>query len=525
MIINNRNIYKILLLLSCVVIIGVVLTGIGAVLSYFNTGADRATLLQIPLKKQAAYMPKVAWIDTINPARPIEKQTLKSIQRDYINAWFVKHKAYQTYKASLLDDYYTTQAKIPITHTIAYNQSTATTLQSTTTDHELLLDFYSADGQLAVLTDQNVVTYQHVKQADQIVAQTRSISDYQVLMLLEDGFWRVRHCIKTKSNIFEPSPTTTPFYPVQDSTLFVADQPYTIKGINYYPQQTPWDTFGEGFDIAVIRRDFELLRQKGLNTLRIFVSYEDFGKEHIAPRKLEKLAKLLDEAEAQDLKIIVTLFDFYGDYSMADWTFTHRHIEQLVGTFKNHKAIMAWDVKNEPDLDFKNRGRENVLAWLEAAITQIRKYDPHHLITIGWAKITSATLLQNQLDLLSFHYYDDIAHFQKAYDTLLAQTDKPLVLQEYGLPSSRGLWDPFGATEQQQANYYQQFQQLITKNQLHSLPWTLYDFKQVPSAVIGRLPWRKHKQKHFGFIDVHGQPKAAFQYIGDVPLSSESSSM
>ena len=88
-----------------------------------------------------------------------------------------------------------------------------------------------------------------------------------------------------------------------------------------------------------------------------------------------------------------------------------------------------------------------------------------------------------------------------------------MILQEFGIPSSRGFWDPFGASEQEQADFYEQFQQKIKKNNIHFLSWTLYDFTKVPAAVVGKLPWRKHRQKHFGFIRKNGKKKAAFKYI------------
>ena len=103
-----------------------------------------------------------------------------------------------------------------------------------------------------------------------------------------------------------------------------------------------------------------------------------FGKEKIPPVKLDKLKEVLDVAQNTGLKVVVTLFDFYGDYSVLNWTLTHRHASQIVSTFKNHKAILAWDIKNEPDLDFDNRGKETVMAWLVQMINEIKKFFKRH---------------------------------------------------------------------------------------------------------------------------------------------------
>ena len=56
-------------------------------------------------------------------------------------------------------------------------------------------------------------------------------------------------------------------------------------------------------------------------------------------------------------------------------------------------------------------------------------------------------------------------------------------------------------------------QDFFKKENLAFMSWTLYDFKEVPTAVVGRLPWRKSRQRFFGFLDQKGEPKPAFKYI------------
>jgi len=240
--------------------------------------------------------------------------------------------------------------------------------------------FYSADGQLVVLTDKEVMEYQKVYQHEKLVAIQEDTSAYQVMLLLEDGFWRIRHLVKIPSTIKKDSVQASSEFKVKGKKLYKNGKPFIVKGINYYPQDSPWDMFGDDFDTLVIQKDFQLIKNQGLNSIRIFIQYEDFGKAEVKPEKLKKLKKVLDLAEENKLKVVVTLFDFYGDYSVLDWTLTHRHAEAIVSAVKNHPAILAWDLKNEPDLDFESRGKENVLAWLSHLITQIKAVDQQHLI-------------------------------------------------------------------------------------------------------------------------------------------------
>lgn len=514
--IKNKNLYRILLIISFIAINAGILFGISQILLYLNTGADRSSMLHIAVKNDQSYLPKVIWSDTINPGRPIEKNTLEKIQSHYLDAWYIRNVAYKTNDPYGVDDFYTENARENIYKTIDAHIVQHIIVAGTTLSHNLSLDFYSEDGQLAVFTDTNVDEYQQVYRDEVLLLENQVQSTYKVVVLLEDGFWKIRHIVKEYNPIVKDSITKdrNGYAFVKNEEIYIEKIPFVIKGINYYPQQTPWDMFGEAFDIDVISKDFNMIKDARLNTIRIFVQYEDFGKAKVKSEKLAMLKEVLDKAEASGLKVIITLFDFYGDYSVLDWTLTHRHAEQIVTFLKDHKAILSWDIKNEPNLDFESRGKRTVLAWLKEMVAQVRQYDPNHLVTIGWSDMASAMLLEDRVDLVSYHYYQDIDVYQEKFNILHTKTRKPKILQEFGLSSNRGIWSPFGASEKSQATYYKDFQEIIKKNKIHYFSWTLYDFEDVPSSVSGNLPWQKDKQKYFGFIDKDGNKKEAFEFIG-----------
>jgi endo-1,4-beta-mannosidase len=287
-----------------------------------------------------------------------------------------------------------------------------------------------------------------------------------------------------------------------------------IKGVNYYPQATPWNMFGDDFDIQIIDKDFKMIEEAGLNSIRIFVPYVTFGKATVQDDKLEKLKNVLDTATKHRLKVIVTLFDFYGNYDVLDWTLNQRHAEKIVEKFKKHTAILAWDVKNEPDLDFATRGKENVIAWLQYMIILIKAIDKIHPVTIGWSSAKSALILEDKVDVVSFHYYDALKNFESTYKTLKNKIkSKPLILQEFGVSSYGGFWNPFLRSEKNQATFHKEIQRLLTKNSIPFISWTLYDFDHIPTKVLGIFPWRKAPQKKFGFISNSGRKKLSFKFI------------
>jgi len=500
----NKNIIRILLIATYVIIIALVVSGLSALFGYLNTGADRSTILHTELKKIEQYAPKVTWSPLTNEGRQMDDENLSAIENDYLDAWYVKHIAYKTNTTTGIKDYYTDSARLNLFDFIELNSNANITVESTTLKHNPTLEFFSEDGQLVVITDKDVVEYKRVYKDDILVSETNEMSTYKVVLLLEDGFWRIRHLVKEATKDYKVE--------LQEAVTNNLE----IKGINYYPQATPWDMFGDTFSKDTIAKDFKIIKDAGLNSIRLFIQYEDFGKANIDQEKLDKLKHVLDAAETADLYVVMTLFDFYGNYDVLDWTLNMRHAETIVLTLKDHKAIMAWDIKNEPNLDFESRGKANVLAWLENMINHIKSLDDIHPVTIGWSNTESAILLKDKVDFVSFHYYEDLEDLDTSFKTLKTKIpNKAIVLGEFGMSSYDGFWNPFGNSDKDQANYHKKAQDIIATHDLQYLSWTLYDFVGIPKEVVGGLPWRQNAQKHFGFINKDGAKKGAFEYISN----------
>ena len=498
----NRTVYRILLILSFLAVNALILIGLSALFSYLNTGADRSTILHVPQELSPNYLPKVLWAPLTNEGRPMESQTLAEIERDYLKAWYVRSVALETNDSYGIADYYTDRAREKLFTILDLNKQNNSYFKSTTLRHHPKLEFYSADGKIALLTDENVELYEEAYLKGELVTKHTEIASYQVLLLLEDGFWRVRHLVKLPPKKVEKIESSMP------EMIDVVN----IKGVNYYPQKHPWDMYGDSFSLNTIDKDFGIIKDLGLNTVRIFVPYETFGKFEIDTTKLKQLQETLNVAAKNNLQVIVTLFDFYGDYSLKDWTLTHRHVEQIVMALKDHKAILAWDLKNEPDLDFKTRGKSQVMDWLQQLLREIKSYDNKHPVTIGWSSPEAAINLAEEVDFVSFHYYRQPSQFTKALATLrVSVPQKPVVLQEYGYSSYDGFWNGYLGSEADQTEYFTEMQKLLEAESVPYLFWTLYDFESVPDAVVGRLPWRKAQQKNFGLLDSKNRKKKAYQ--------------
>ncbi|WP_272149633.1 cellulase family glycosylhydrolase [Tenacibaculum aiptasiae] len=500
----DKNIMRGIIVLSYTLSVSVLIFLISSAFTYLNTGADRSKLLHTEVRKLDQYLPKTIWKSDGNEGRYVDPQTLGEVENDYLDAWYVRHVAYKSNKTVGIDDYYTDNARKNLFSFIEQNTKNNISIESTTVEHHPDILFFSEDGQLIVLKDENVVEYKKIYHNKKLISEITEVSSYKMILLLEDGFWRIRHLVKENTNTYNE--------PKNDASLKYAN----IKGINYYPQATPWDMFGKKFDIEIIKKDFKIIKDAGLNTIRIFVQYDDFGKAKVKYEKLDKLKQVLDNAEKAGIDVIVTLFDFYGNYSTLDWTLNHRHAERIVSMFKDHKAIMAWDVKNEPNLDFKSRGKENVIAWLKSMITLIKSIDTKHPITIGWSDADSAPILQDKIDFISFHYYKELNNFENEFLSLKEKIkNKPIVLGEFGVSSYGGFWRPFAGSEKKQALYYKKMQEVLKKHKIPFISWTLYDFNKIPASVVGKRPWRVYPQKKFGFINKDGQKKPSFAHISE----------
>lgn len=475
-----------------------VLFGISQLLAYLNTGADRASMLHLDPKRENYYVPDVIWESIENPGRPLEIANQEKIEQDYLDAWYVKNRALFTSNDAGIYDHYTKSARAKVRELIAFNKEEKISIESTTLRHNISLEFYSADGTVAVLTDRNVIGTEQIYQNEKFVLQRDFNHDYRIILLLEDGFWRVRHFELLVTRAMNENPTS------------IAVNAQNLAGLNYYPQDSPWDTFGENYNESQIAEDFKIIKDLNLNTIRIFLSYEDFkiGKE--SNLKLKRLRSLLDTAEKADLQVMVTLFDFYGDYGIQDWTLTNAYLKNVVEKIKDHPAVFAWDIKNEPDLDYESRGKLNVEAWLSQTIGRIKEMDSIHPVTIGWSTATAAEALEDQVDIISYHYYQDLEELSETHKKLKSTTKKPIILQEVGWSSYNGFWNPFGMDEEDQAEKYADFFETQKRDSINYLSWTLYDFKEVPSTVAGTRPWRRNKQKHFGLIDTEGEKKLSY---------------
>lgn len=506
----KNKLYLLYLLSSCFGIFLLLSVLISRLIAYFETPEINDSTITIT-SKNSLYQPHFEWMPLNNEGRKMEVHNLTKITEDYLIS-FYDHNSYLLQdNADHLHDHFTKNSR-PKVKLASLSSQNDQRVEYTTLTHKLDLKLYADDGTIVVLDDIQV-NYHQLYENNQMTGAYYDTAKFEVMLLLEDNFWRIRH--KIRSNVTQNitpivKDTVNEYVTVSQSRFSYGGTTFRSRGINYYPADYPWDLFWPNFSKIPLDQDFQLISDAGFNTIRVFVPFQQFGGASVTETELKHLKTLLDKAQTHHLKVIVTLFDFFLGYAVNQWTLSERHAETIVKGLQNHPAIMAWDIKNEPDLDFETHGEERVKEWLKFMSLTIRKYDPNHLITVGWSTPEYLSNIDSSVDYYSFHYYKNPADLK---NYIVKELKKPVILEETGQHSFNAWWYPFRKSDDDQKEYIEEILPIISEYNLSYTFWTLYDFHKIPDNVVGTVHWRKGIQKNFGLIDKKNNPKPAFEII------------
>lgn len=508
------------------------LIGLGQLIVRTQSGADPATALNLLPVVPSDLEERLLWL----PDRPLSTQqralepnTRELIAGSYLRAWAQWGISLEIGQPYGLTTYFAGPALAGVTRNVTQTVASGWTIRQSNLHHELELHYYADDGSVVAFTDRNVHLVQQFRPGEAAPANRsmdyvlQSDHRYDVVMLLQDGNWRVYQWLRlgdADSAVVTPwqRPKNSPaqiaralpqIAKINSGSILINGQRIALAGVNYYPQAAPWTAFWPTYTPAQTTVDLQRIRALGLNTVRIFLSYEDFGGSVVTAERRAQLTDFLDQAAAAGLYVIVTLFDHHTDHHPATWAADAHHLATLVPYFAEHPAILAWDIKNEPDRDYGYNGQPLVDAWLRFVAHHVRWHDPNHLITIGWSTPEAATGLSDVVDFVAYHYFDEPTSYLARIGVLQqAVGNKPLLLEEFAFSTWNSPWYP-GYNELEQANYYAA---MLNSHQLTAslgyLVWTLYDFDAVPLAEF-HYPWQRATQAHMGLFRRDGSAKPA----------------
>jgi hypothetical protein len=106
---------------------------------------------------------------------------------------------------------------------------------------------------------------------------------------------------------------------------------------------------------------------------------------------LERVARLVDLAGKYNVRLILTLQDFFGHKD--GWWFKGKvesvdlpHIRNIVPLFANRPEILMWELMNEPTCPAEDANKscwDAFVRWAAVTSSEIKRLDPNHLVSVG----------------------------------------------------------------------------------------------------------------------------------------------
>jgi endo-1,4-beta-mannosidase len=191
-------------------------------------------------------------------------------------------------------------------------------------------------------------------------------------------------------------------------------------GVNYWPASQAM-SFWQRWSEAEVASDFAKIKSVGLDSVRLFLMWEDFQKNPsgVEPQMLSRLVSTMDRAADAGLKVMPTLFTGHmsGANWLPGWSLASTGAEgrfrivsggrvvradlinwyedealrgaqvklarACAGALRGHQALLAWDLGNENSNCVVPESKESARAWLGALTSALRAGDSAAQVTIG----------------------------------------------------------------------------------------------------------------------------------------------
>jgi exo-beta-1,3-glucanase (GH17 family) len=198
--------------------------------------------------------------------------------------------------------------------------------------------------------------------------------------------------------------------------IFVNNSVHTIKGICYHPVLKGSDKR----NFSNLTTDLALMTEAGINTIRVYAPIEE--------------KEVLDQIQAAGLKVIIGFgYNQGGKNDILSGTFA-----DYVNRFKNHDAILFWELGNEYNYHPEWFGGDlrNWYTALNNAAEIIHQTDPSHPVATAHGELPDslALALCSNIDLWGMNVYrwDNPETIFAEWSTV---SSKPMYLSEAGADS------------------------------------------------------------------------------------------
>ena len=299
-----------------------------------------------------------------------------------------------------------------------------------------------------------------------------------------------------------------------------------LMGINYWPRRKAMYWWA-GFDAGEVREEFGMICDLGLTHVRFFLLWESFqpAPDRVDAKALADLRTVCDIAAETGLKLQPTFFTGHmsGPNWAPDWLLSDRPIHKgerqivslgrrtgsrttiyntytepfvieaeklllrtVCGELKDHPAVWAYSLGNEPDLFCRPPDAPTGRRWVAEMVRTIKSVDPNRPVLIGLHTASIDGDVGLRVDDIAKETHISVMHGYSIYHPLARQpldpdyvpftagltatlAGRPVLYEEFGIntnwPDAPSHWSPltnwdgttrkvFFASEEDAAGYY-----------------------------------------------------------------------
>ena len=198
--------------------------------------------------------------------------------------------------------------------------------------------------------------------------------------------------------------------------ILVNGSPYSIKGVCY----TPVPKGSDKISFDNLAQDLELMKEAGINTIRVYVPIDDKA--------------VLDQIHAAGMKLIVGIgYNQGGKYDILSGTFIN-----YVNKYKDHGAILFWELGNEFNYhpEWFEGDLKNWYNAMNKAAELIHQNDPSHPVSTAHGELPDdlALSMSPNIDIWGMNVYR-WDNPESIFEEWAKISDKPMFLSEAGADS------------------------------------------------------------------------------------------
>ncbi len=310
----------------------------------------------------------------------------------------------------------------------------------------------------------------------------------------------------------------------EKAAAWYANQPW-LSGSNFQPssainQVEMWAA--ETFDAPTIDKELGWASELGFNTMRVYLSSEVWK---VDPQGFKKrMDQYLAISDKHGIKTLFVIFDdcwnpetvagkqpapkpgvhnsgwvqdpavsLRSDTSKL-YPILQKYVKDIIGTFKNDKRILLWDLYNEPGNSNHGNGSlpllKNVFRWA-------RQVNPSQPISVGlWYFGASElnTFQAENSDIITYHNYSDVSDHQM-WVNFLKILDRPMICTEY--------------MARRNNSRFQNIMPLLKRNNIGAINWGFVSGK-TNTIFAWDEPKPNEKEPALWFHDIYRQDKTPF---------------